>query len=321
MLRYLVRRILWTIFVVVVLTFITFLIFFVMPPNDSAWQSFTHGQYTAVATALTRHQFGLDRPFYVQYGLFAKRLFLGDQFGWPGLWMSFQPRAALKPVIASKAMVTIQLALGAAVLWLLIGIPIGILSALRPRSKVDRAAMGFALVGVSTPVFFLGTGVLYVFWFKLHLLPGTGYVPLSHGVGPWFAHLIAPWAVLALLFAAFYARMSRATLIETLREDFVRTAQAKGLSHPRVIRHALRASVTPLVTMFGMDLGQLFGGAVITETVFNLPGIGAFAVQSVHHADLYALMDVTLVVAISVALANLVVDVAYAFLDPRVRYA
>jgi peptide/nickel transport system permease protein len=180
--------------------------------------------------------------------------------------------------------------------------------------------MGFALVGVSTPVFFLGTGVLYGFWFKLHLLPGTGYVPLSHGVGPWFAHLIGPWIVLALLFAAFYARMARATLIETLREDFVRTAQAKGLSHPRVIRHALRASVTPLVTMFGMDLGQLFGGAVITETVFNLPGLGNAIYFGIQTENGPLVVGLVVLSAIIFIFTNLFVDLLCARIDPRITY-
>jgi peptide/nickel transport system permease protein len=182
--------------------------------------------------------------------------------------------------------------------------------------------MGFALLGVSTPVFFLGTGVLYAFWFKLHIAPGTGYVPIGGGILPWLRQMILPWSVLAVLFVAFYARMGRGTLIEALEEDYVRTARAKGLGEGRVVvRHALRASLMPMVTMFGMDLGHLFGGAVITETVFNLPGLGNYAVQSVHHADLYAVLDITLVVAFSVAVLNLLVDLAYAIVDPRIRYA
>jgi peptide/nickel transport system permease protein len=182
--------------------------------------------------------------------------------------------------------------------------------------------MGFALVGVSTPVFFLGVGALYVFWYKLHLTPGTGYVALGSGVLPWLRQMALPWCVLALLFAAFYARMSRGALMEVLHEDYVRTARAKGLSERRVIaKHALRAISVPMVTMLGMDIGQLFGGAVITETVFNLPGLGSYAVSSIHHADLYALVDITLVVAFSVVVMNMLVDIAYAFLDPRVRYA
>jgi peptide/nickel transport system permease protein len=320
--RYVIRRILWAVFVVILVSLLTFVIYFVLPPNDSVSQSFTHGMRTASASLLTRRYLGLDRPFWVQYGLFVKHVFLGDQYGWPGMWISFQTRSALKPIIAAKAVVTAQLALGAAVVWLLVGIPVGILSALRPRSRRDRIAMGFALLGVSTPVFFLGVTALYVLWFKLHLVPGTGYVPLGEGVGPWLRQMALPWCVLAVLFAAFYARMGRGTLMEVLNEDFVRTARAKGLSERRVIaKHALRASMLPTVTMLGMDLGQLFGGAVITETVFNLPGLGSYAVSSIRHADLYALVDITLVVALSVVVMNMLVDIAYAFLDPRIRYA
>jgi peptide/nickel transport system permease protein len=205
--------------------------------------------------------------------------------------------------------------------WLLIGIPLGILSALRPRSKTDRFTMGFALVATSMPVFFLGMIVLYVFWYKLGLIPGAGYVSLGDGFGPWLSHMIVPWIVLALLFAAYYARMTRASMLETLGEDYVQTARGKGISERRVIlRHAFRAAMLPLVTMFGMDLGTLFGGAVITETVFNLPGLGSYAVESVRHADLYALLDVTVVVALAITVMNLLVDIAYAWLDPRIRY-
>jgi peptide/nickel transport system permease protein len=319
--RYIGRRLLWAVFVLIVMTTITFVIFFVMPPNDSVFERFTHGAETTQASEHMKAALGLDKSVFVQYGLFMKHLFLGDQFGWPGMWFSFQTRTALKPIIASRAIVTAQLALGAAFVWLLIGIPLGVISALHPRTKIDRFSMGFALVAASTPVFFLGMLVLYVGWFKLRILPAAGYTSLAKGFGPWFAHMIVPWVVLSLLFAAFYARMSRASMLEALDEDFVRTARGKGLSEPRVIlRHAFRAAMLPLVTMFGMDLGQLFGGAVITETVFNLPGLGSYAVQSVHHTDLYAILDVTIVVAVAITVMNLLVDIAYAWLDPRIRY-
>ena len=320
--RYIGRRALWAVVVLVIMTTITFVIYFVMPPNASVYESFTHGAETTRASELTKESLGLDRPMIVQYGLFMKHLFLGDRFGWPGMWMSFQTRTALKPIIASRAIVTIQLALGAALIWLLIGIPLGVVSALKPRSKADRLSMGFALVAASTPVFFLGLAVLYVLWFKLGIIPGAGYVSMADGFLPWLGHMITPWFVLAMLFAAYYARMSRASMIEALGEDYVQTARGKGLSERRVIfRHAFRSAMLPLVTMFGMDLGALFGGAVITETVFNLPGLGAYSVQAVHHADLYAVLDITVVVAISITLMNLLVDIAYAWLDPRIRYA
>jgi peptide/nickel transport system permease protein len=318
--RYIVRRLLWVIFVLLFITALTYLIFFVMPPTDPA-VNFAGRQPTKETIAEVRHQFGLDKPLYMQYGLFVKRIFLGDEFGWPGFGFSFNTRSALKPILLERLTITAQVALGAALVWLVVGIPIGILSALRPRSMFDRIAMGFALFGVSAPVFFLGLIFLYVFWFKLHIASGSGFVPLGDGFFTWLNHLIMPWIVLALLFAAFYARMSRGNLIETMSEDYIRTARAKGLSEKRVVlKHGLRASLTPVVTMFGMDLGTLLGGAVITETVFNLQGLGRYAISSVFDGDLYAIVDVTLITAFFVVLANLIVDIVYAFLDPRVRY-
>jgi peptide/nickel transport system permease protein len=320
--RYIARRLLWVVFVLLVITLITFTIFFVMPPTDPA-VTFAGKQPTPQLIAEVRRQFGLDKPLLVQVGLFIKRIFAGDQYGWPGLGFSFNTRSPLKPIIFSRMLVTIQLAVGAAVTWLLFGIPIGILSALRPRSIFDRLAMGFALIGVSAPVFFLGPVFLYVFWYKLRIAPGTGYYSISqYGLVPWFQHFIMPWVVLALLYAAFYARMTRANLIETMAQDYIRTARAKGLSEQRVVlRHGLRASLTPIVTMFGLDLGSLLGGAFITETVFNLPGIGNYAIKSAFSGDLYAILDVTIIAGFFITLANLVVDIVYAFLDPRVRYS
>jgi peptide/nickel transport system permease protein len=319
--RYVIRRVMWLGVVVLIISLITFLIYFVFPPSDPT-QTFTHGMRTAGASARLSHYFGLDQPVYVQYGKFVGHFFLGDEYGWPGLGFSFYTRAAERPLILSRLVVTGQLILGAAFLWLVLGVLVGVISAVRPRSWADRASMGFALVAVSTPVFFLGLIALYVFWSKLGLSPGTGYVSMGSGFADWAGHMVLPWVVLAMLFAAFYARMTRGSLIEALGEDYVRTARAKGLSEGRVIvRHGLRASLVPVVTMLGMDLGQLFGGAVVTETVFNLPGLGALAIQSARRADLYTVVDITMIVAIAVAVLNLLVDLAYAFLDPRVRYA
>ena len=188
--------------------------------------------------------------------------------------------------------------------------------------------MGFALFGVSAPVFWLGLIFLYLFWYLptqagWHIAAaGTGYVPIGLGFFTWLNHLIMPWFVLALLFAAFYARMSRGNLIETMGEDYIRTARAKGLSERRVVfKHGLRASLTPVVTMFGMDLGVLLGGAVVTETVFNLQGLGNLLIQSIRSFDLYAIVDITVIAAFFVTIMNLIVDIVYAFLDPRVRYS
>jgi peptide/nickel transport system permease protein len=303
-----------------VVTLVTFVIFFVMPPTDPA-VAFAGKQPTPELIAEARRQFGLDKPLYYQYGLFVKNIFLGDEFGWPGLGFSYNNRVPVREELFRRVGVTFQLAVGAAVIWLLLGISIGIISALRPRSAIDRGAMGFALFGVSAPVFWLGLMFLLIFWQKLGILPGTGYVSLGSNPGEWLGHMIMPWVVLALLYAAFYARMVRANLIETMGEDYIRTARAKGLSERVVVgKHGLRASLTPVVTMFGIDFATLLGGAVITETVFNLPGIGAWVVNSVFSGDLPAVLGVVVVASFFVALLSLVVDIIYAYLDPRVRY-
>lgn len=207
-------------------------------------------------------------------------------------------------------------------IWLFAGIGIGIVSALRRRTLVDRVSMSFALFGVSAPVFWLGYMGLYVLWEKLNVLPGTGFDYFSANPAEWFAQLILPWSVLAVLFAAFYARMVRGNLIETMNEDYIRTARAKGLSERKVVgKHGLRASLTPVVTMFGMDFGLLLGGAIVTETVFNIPGLGTYVVKAVRSNDLTVILAVTVMAAFFVTFMNLVVDIIYAYLDPRVRYA
>ena len=309
------------ILVVVLVTLVTFLIFFLLPPGDPALR-FAGKQPSPEILAQVRHDLGLDRPVYEQYGLFVKNLFLGDEWGWPGLGFSYDTRIPVRDELVERVPKTLSLAFGAAVVWLIMGITIGIVSALRRRTLVDRFAMGFALFGVSAPVFWLGLMALFIFWQKLGLLPGTGYVPIDENPWEWFTHLIMPWVVLALLYAAFYARMTRGNLIDTMGEDYIRTARAKGLPERSVVvKHGLRASLTPVVTMFGMDIALLIGGAVITETVFNMQGLGAWAVQSVFSSDLPAILGVTLVLAVAVAFMNLIVDILYAYLDPRVRYS
>jgi peptide/nickel transport system permease protein len=321
MIRYIIRRVLWAVLVLLIVVFITYMIFFLLPSGDPAVR-LAGKNITPRLLDQIRLQFGLDHPWYIQYLLFLKHAFLGDQYGWPGLGLSFTSKVPLKGVIFSRIAVTAQLALGAAIIWLVVGISIGILSALRPRSLEDRTAMGLAVLGISMPVFFLGPIALYIFWFKLHWLPGTGYYPLGqYGLGTWFSHWIMPWAVLAVLYAAFYARLSRSNLMETLGEDYIRTARAKGLTEKRVVlKHGLRAGLTPIVTVFGLDLAALLGGAIITETIFNLPGIGQLTVQAVGGQDLNTIAVITLVAATFVVVANLVVDIFYAVLDPRVRF-
>jgi len=308
--------------VLFIVSLITFIIFVKLPAGDPARRA-AGRQTTPQNIEAARRAFGLDQPVYVQYARFAKGL-----VPWPGLFLnedvyfSYTNFIPVKEEIFARLPVTITLAVGAAVTWLFIGIPIGIISAVRRGSVWDRGAMVFALIGVSAPVFWLAYLFLYIFWFKLEWAPSSG-IPIGTSVTEAVAQgrFILPWVVLALAFAAFYARMVRGNLIETMGEDYIRTARAKGLSEKRVIyRHGLRAALTPVVTMFGLDLATLLGGAFITETVFNLPGVGQYAVRSIYNQDFPSVMGVTILAAFFVALANLVVDIAYAFLDPRVRY-
>jgi peptide/nickel transport system permease protein len=320
--RYLIRRTLFMILVLFIVSLITFIIFVKLPAADPARRAV--GRATSPENVeAARHAFGLDRPLYVQYARFAKGL-----VPWPGLFLnedvyfSYANFVPVKEEIFGRLPVTLALAIGAATLWLLIGIPIGIISAVRRRSIWDRGAMIFALIGVSAPVFWLAYLFLYIFWFKLEWAPPSG-IPIGTSVmeAVLQGRFILPWMVLSLTFAAFYARMVRGNLIETMGEDYIRTARAKGLSEKRVIyRHGLRAALTPVVTMFGLDLAGLLGGAFITETVFNLPGVGQYAVNAIFNQDFPSVMGVTIFGAFFIALANLLVDVAYAFLDPSVRY-
>jgi peptide/nickel transport system permease protein len=320
--RYLIRRSLFLILVLFIVSFLTFFIFLKLPPGDPA--RLAAGRRTSPdILAQARENLGLTKPWYVQYGRFAKGL-----VPWPGLFLneqvyfSYNNFIPVKEEIFKRLPVTITLALGAAAVWVLIGIPIGIVSAVKPRSVWDRAGMLFALFGVSAPVFWLGYLFLYVFWFKLQILPGSSLPidqPLIQSILE--GRFILPWVVLSLTFAAFYARMVRGNLMETMSEDYIRTARAKGLSERRVIfKHGLRSALTPVVTMFGLDLGLLLGGAIITETVFNLPGLGQYVIDALTTNDFPAVMGVTVFAAFFIVVANLVVDVAYAFLDPRVRY-
>jgi peptide/nickel transport system permease protein len=247
---------------------------------------------------------------------------------WPGLFLnedvyfSYRTRASVKEAMLNRLPVTLALTIGAAILWLLIGIPIGIVSAIRRGSLIDRGAMIFALIGVSMPVFWLGLVLLYVFHFWLGWLPTAG-LPKDQTILQSVAegYFVLPWFTLAITSAAFYSRMTRGNLLETMGEDYIRTARAKGLSERKVIyRHGLRAALTPIVTMFGLDVAFLLGGAVITESLFQLPGLGQYAIVSLYGTDFPAVMGVTMLSTFFIVVANFAVDILYAFLDPRVRY-
>jgi peptide/nickel transport system permease protein len=318
---YIARRLLWTIVVIFFVLALVFAIFYWLPVGDPAVR-FAGKQPTPELLAEIRHRLGLDKSLVEQFGIFVKNFFTGDEYGWPGLGTSYQNQVSVKSLLTDAAPRTLWLIAGAAVIWLTVGISIGILSAIRRHTFADRAAMGFALIGISAPVFWLGPMALWIIWYEMGLTGGSGYVGITTSVSGFFSHMILPWIVLALLYAAFYARIVRRNLLETLGEDYIRTARAKGLTERNVLfRHALRASLTGVVTLLGLDLALLVGGAVITESVFNLQGLGYLAIQGAKQQDLPTVIGVTMLTALAVALANLIVDILYAFLDPRVRYA
>ena len=254
MIFYIARRLIWTLIVVLCVLAITFAVFYLLPAGDPALR-FAGKNPTDQEIAQIHQRLGLDKPWYVQFGKFSWRFATGDKYGWPGLGYTYASGSSVKALIEARAPRTLLLIAGAAIIWLVLGFGIGVLSAVRRRSATDRLSMGFALVGISTPVFWLGLMALFIFWQKLGWVGGTGYVsPLDSPTG-FFSHMITPWIVLALLYAAFYARMTRNSLLETLGEDYIRTARAKGLSeHTVIFKHGLRASLTPIVTMFGLDI-------------------------------------------------------------------
>ena len=320
MTTYIIRRLLWVIVLLFLVSLITFIIFYLFPSADPA--ALRAGrQPNPQLIEQIRHALGLDKPWYEQYFHYMKRLVLHFDFGY-----SYQNNISVKQQIFDRLPATASLALGAAVVWLVIGISVGTISAVRRRSLFDRAAMGGALIGISAPVYWLGLLSLFLFANdigKIKIFPGAGsYVPLSQNPAKWFTSLILPWFVLAAAFAAFYARLLRSNLIEVMSEDYIRTARAKGLRERRVVfRHGIRSAITPIVTAAGLDIGLLLGGAILVEAVFNIPGIGRLAFDSIQNSDLPMIQGTVLLGAFFIVIMNLVVDVLYAFVDPRVRYA
>jgi peptide/nickel transport system permease protein len=316
---YIVRRTLWALLLLVVVSFLTFVIFNVFPSADPAALRAGRNATPALVHQI-RINLGLNKPFYTQFWIYFKGLVEHFNLGY-----SYYNSESVKSEIFSRLPATISVTVGGFIVWMLIGIPVGIVSAIRPRSILDRVMMGGSLVAISAPVYFLGLVSLFLFakgtgqlqWFGA----AGSYVPITQNVGVWFNSLVLPWLTLAAAFAAFYARMTRGNLIETMHEDYIRTARAKGLRESRVItKHGLRAALTPIVTMAGMDIGLLLGGAILTEIVFNIPGIGRYAYDAIVNSDLPAIQGTVLFGAFFIVFANLVVDIMYAFLDPRVTY-
>lgn len=325
--RFVAGRLAGMVVVLLVVAFVSFLIFYLLPSDPA--QLSCGRPCTAQSLATARAFMGFDEPWYRQFTSFLGGIVAGRTFGAgptaihcaaPCFGYSFQQNADSLSLIASRLPVTVSIALGAAVIWLLAGTGAGVLSALRRGTAVDRIAMAGAVAGVSAPTFLTGLVGILIFGFTLDMVPVTGYVPLTEDPVGWAWHLVLPWLVLAFLHAAVYARITRGQMLEALGEDYIRTARAKGLTETRVIRrHALRNVLLPVVTLFGLELGALLGGAVITERVFGMPGAGALLIDAVHALDLPLLLGCTLFGAFLIVVANFLVDLLYGVLDPRVR--
>jgi peptide/nickel transport system permease protein len=336
-LAYIIRRLIGAVILLFVVPMATFAIFFLIPRLAGASVDDLASRYVGkTADAQTIHamaeKLGFTEPLYVQYWEFVKAIFLGADYSTgpttvhcpaPCLGYSYIKQTPVWPELLDRMTVTISLALGAAVLWLVFGVATGVISALRRGTVFDRASMGVALAGVSLPIFFTGLLSLTIFSYGLGwTAPGGTYVPITENPLQWAGALILPWITLAFLNAAGYARLTRATMLETMNEDFIRTARAKGLNERTVVvKHGLRSVLTPILTIFGLDLGILLGGAVLTESTYSLNGIGKYAVDAIKENDLPKVLGVVLLGAFFIIIANLIVDLLYAVVDPRVRYS
>jgi peptide/nickel transport system permease protein len=334
-LAYIVRRLLWAVGLLVVLSMVTFSIFYLVPRLGGATPETLASRYVGrAATAETVHlaaeRLGLLDPVPVQYWNWLKGIFVGAEYDYgagvehcpaPCLGYSFITRQPVWPELLDRAPVTISLAFGASIIWLLAGVSVGVISALRRGTVFDRAAMGVALAGVSLPIFFTGLIALAFFSYRLGITaPGGSYVPFGENPAQWAYALLLPWITLAFLFSAQYARLTRAGMLETMTEDYIRTARAKGLPERRVVlKHALRGALTPVLTIFGLDVGLLLAGAVLTEKTFSLNGLGKYGYDAIVNGDLPKILGVTLVAGFFVIMANLIVDLLYGVIDPRVR--
>ena len=319
MILFLVRRVALGIVVLWLVTVIVYLIFYVGPGSADVARALAGRTASPDTVQLISHRLLLDRPWYVQYWHFVTQLARGN------LGYDYYHDQSVNTIVAEAFPVTLSLVLGAAPLWLLLGVLSGVYSAVRPRSLGDRVFTSLALLFYSMPTFVLGLLLVLLLYYELTIhglawFPGSGFTPITHDPLQWLRGLILPWLTLALVSAGAYTRLSRTSMLEVLGEDFLRTARAKGLTESRVIfRHGLRAALTSVVTQFGIDVGSLVGGAVITEQVFGLPGLGYTAVHAIEQQDLPVIIGIVLVASAAVVVANIIVDVLYAMLDPRVR--
>jgi peptide/nickel transport system permease protein len=316
--RFLVFRIGQAILVLWASSVAVFLLFFVGPGTNAVARTFAGRLGTPARLAQIKHDLHLDQPIYLQYLHWLGNLIQGN------LGTDYYKGQSVDSVVASALPDTASLVLGAAVIWIGYGVISGVISAVRPRTFIDRGFTVSALIFYSMPTFVLGLSLIWIFAYKLspytQFFPFHGYIAFTANPGQWFEYLILPWLTLALVTAASYTRLTRTSMLEVLGEDYIRTARSKGMPERRVIMvHTLRSALTPVVTLAGLDIGTALGGVVITETLFGIPGLGWTIVQSITNQDLPVIMGIAILAAVFVVVANLIVDILYAVLDPRVR--
>jgi peptide/nickel transport system permease protein len=321
MFRYLVRRLLWAGVLFIAVTMVSYIIFFLVPAEPA--RLICGAQCPPDQVERVRKEVGLDRPVWQQYVSFLEDIVIHQSLG-----RSYATRQPVTEIIKDAAPITASIIVGGVIIWMLVAVPIGIFSALRPRSLLDRSAMTFVLLGISAHPVWIGLILIYFVGYKAGLTPLGGYCdffnPSTECGGPvkWAHSLVLPWVTFALLYAALYTRMIRATVLETMNEDYIRTARAKGAPEWLVMRsHIMRNAMLPIVTLLGLDIGVLLGGAIFTETVFGLPGLGRSALLALDGFDLPTVMGITVFATLMVIVANLIVDLLYAIIDPRIRLA
>ncbi|MGA5320201.1 ABC transporter permease [Streptomyces seoulensis] len=326
MLRFLVRRVFGALVILLIISAVTFWLFYAIP-RDPATMS-CGKNCTPDMLAQVRHNLGIDHPVPVQYWYWIKGIFVGRSYGdfgncsAPCLGYSFANREPVLGTIMDRLPLTLSLALGSAVVFLIFGIGAGMIAAVKQGKWQDKLASSASLVASSLQIYFIGYIAMYFLVAKLDVLDNPSYTPLTENPAAWASGLLLPWLVLALIWTANYTRMTRSQLVETLSEDYVRTARAKGLSAANVFfRFAWRGAMGPIVTIFGIDLATLIGGAMITEYTFSLQGVGRLAVASVEKSDLPMLMGVTMLSAGAIVVFNIIVDAVYGLIDPRIRLA
>jgi peptide/nickel transport system permease protein len=313
MTRFIIRRIIAMVVALFLISVVTFLVFAAIPNGNPALRLAGRTATTAEIHAI-EVKYGFNKPIYVQYVRTMKNIFTGQAY-------SYTEGFNVTTEILHALPVTLSLAIGAGILWLLTAIVVGTIAAVKAGRYADRVLTVLAMIGVSMPPFFLGAVLLYFLAFKLNWFPLSGYVSFGTSPWEWIKHLILPWITLSVLFVGFYSRVLRSTILDTVNEDYVRTAKAKGLSPRQVlIRHVLRNSLIPIFSLWGLDIAQVIGGgAILTETVYGLPGLGYLARESIGNLDPVVIMVITIFLAFAVVLIGAIVDIVYAFLDPRIR--